>query len=98
MSSSARSQPVVSLHGDTRTVRLLDTTDRSDATACGYDGSCDPREDMDGLIVTRDADDWVTILAGDGEIKLPPQAAKVLAEMILGTVFAGRQVQAKRVA
>lgn len=68
---------------------LLNTTDRADAGFCGYDGPTDP--DQGGLIVTRDADGWIVLNGSDGEIKLPPQAARRMAEAILGSAQAGRR-------
>jgi hypothetical protein len=69
--------------------RLLDTTDRSDAKLCGYDAPTDPRNEAEGVILTRDGE-WFTLLTGGGEVQLHEIEARQIAVMILGGALAQR--------
>ena len=64
---------------------LIDSTARYDAALLGYDAPCDPHEETDGLIVTADADDCITILTGTGEVVLDRIAAEVLAKTLIAS-------------
>lgn len=65
------------------TLRLLDTTDISDALLLGYERATDPRNEAEGVILTREGD-WFTLLTGDGEVRLHKIEARQIALMILG--------------
>ncbi len=60
---------------DTRALRLLDTTDISDALLLGYDRATDPHTEAEGVILTQTGE-WFTLLTGDGEVKLHETEAK----------------------
>jgi transglutaminase-like putative cysteine protease len=52
---------------------LIDTREHCYGVLLGYEGPADPQEDGQGLVVTRDAQGWVTLLGPDGEIRLDPR-------------------------
>lgn len=68
--------------------RLIDTRHPSDACLLGYDRAVDPSEDGEGLIVTREADGWVTLQGPDGEVRLCPKEALELGKSL--TPVSGR--------
>lgn len=62
---------------------LIDTRHPYDAGLLGYDRAVDPSEDGEGLIVTRHADGWVSLIGPDGEVRLCPKEARELGKSLL---------------
>lgn len=69
---------------------LLNTAHAYDAGIMGYDRPCDPQEDGEGLILAREKDGWFVLIGPDGEISLPPLAAREVAREILGLTRAAK--------
>lgn len=70
---------------------LLSTTCSYTAGLLGYDGPMDPREDGYGFELSVDGDGF-SLVGPDGEVRLDPSEAKMIAEEILRQVgFAERR-------
>lgn len=62
---------------------VLDTRERFDAHALGYDGPADPHSDGHGLIVYRDSFPSITLVGPEGQVELrgAPELRAVMAEI-----------------
>ena len=59
-------------------VTLIDTRDHSWGVLLNYGKAVDPKEDGEGLIVTREASGWFQMVGPDGSIELCPAEARAL--------------------